>query len=103
MPLAHPRAARLAHVQHTHSQSNLPARGTKLASNATRDGVAERWADAAVHKSLAGALARITSDDALLREGARTSVTTATPHDAHPRYRRHTGPGLGQMLRRVLR
>src|SRR5439155_24958551 len=52
--------------------------------------------------SLAGALALITSDDALRRARALTSVQTAQPHDAQPRSLRHTGPGIGTLLRLVL-
>ena len=86
-PLAHQRAALLAHVQHTHSPYNLPAIGTKIADKAHREGVAERCADAAVHKSIAVDLALITSDDARLRDGERTLVTTAKHHDANTRSR----------------
>ena len=53
MPLARQRAELLAHVQHTNSQYNLPAIGKKMASKATRAGVAARFADPAVHKSIA--------------------------------------------------
>src|SRR5882724_7159177 len=63
MPLARTRGALLAHVHNTNRQYHLPAMGKKIASKANRDGVAERCADPAVHKSLAGALALITSDD----------------------------------------
>jgi hypothetical protein len=51
MPLAHKRAELLAHVQHTHSQDTLPAIGKKIAYQANREGVAERFADPAVQKS----------------------------------------------------
>src|SRR5262249_13803936 len=74
----------LAHVHHTKSPYNLPAIGNKLAYKANRDGGAERFADPAVHKSLAVELALIPSDDALRRDVARTIVTTARPHDAPP-------------------
>jgi Transposase len=60
-PLAHTRAALLAPVHNPNSQSHLPAIGTKIASNAHRAGVAERCADPAVHKSIAGALALLPS------------------------------------------
>jgi transposase len=59
-------------------------------------------ADPAVPKSLEVALARITYDDALLRDVARSLLTTARPPDAHTLYRRHTVPGIGKMLRLVL-
>jgi hypothetical protein len=83
MPLAHKRAELLAHVQNTHSPYHLPALGKKIAYKATRDGVAERFADPAVHKSLESDLALITSYDELLREVERTIVHTAKPHDAN--------------------
>ncbi len=101
-PLAHKRAALLAHVQNTHSPYHLPAMGTKIASKANREGVAERCADAAVQKSIAVDLALITSDDALRRDGELPIVTTAKHHDAHTLSLLHTVPGIGTMLRLVL-
>jgi hypothetical protein len=61
--LAHKRAELLAHVQNTNSQYHLPAIGKKLAYKANREGGAERFADPAVHKSIAGDLALITYYD----------------------------------------
>src|SRR4030095_9011454 len=52
MHLAHKRAELLAHVQNTNSQYNLPAIGKKIAYKANREGVAERFADPAVQKSI---------------------------------------------------
>jgi Transposase len=99
MPLAHKRAALLAHVHNTTSQSNLPAIGQHIASQANRDGVAERFADPAVHKSIEVALALLTSYDARLRDVALPLLTTAKHQDAHTRYLRHTVPGMGTLLR----
>ena len=45
------RADLLSHVQNTHSQYNLPEIGTKIAYKANREGVAERFREAAVQKS----------------------------------------------------
>ena len=101
-PLAHTRAELLAHVQHTNRQYNLPAIGTKIAYKAHREGVAERCADPAVHKSMAVDLALIPSDDALLRDVERTIVNTARHHDANTLHLVHTVPGIGKMLRLVL-
>lgn len=103
MPLARTRGARLAHVQHTNSQDHLPAIGKKIASTANRDGVAERCADPAVHKSLEVELALIGYEDDLLRDVERPIVTTAKHHDAQTLSLRHTVPGIGKMLRLVLR
>ena len=102
-PLAHTRAALLAHVQQTHSQSNLPALGQKMADQANRDGVAERLADPAVHQRIDVDLALISDDDERLGDVERTLVTTATPHDANPLSLLPTAPGIGTILSRVLR
>jgi len=53
MHLTRQRGALLAPVHTTHRQYTLPAIGTKIAYTAHRDGVAERFADPAVHKSIA--------------------------------------------------
>jgi len=50
MHLAHKRGERLAHIQNTHSQYNLPASGKKIAYKANRDGVAERFVDPPVQE-----------------------------------------------------
>ena len=102
MHLARTRGEFLAHVQNTNSQYTLPAIGKKIAYKANRDGVAERCADPAVHKSIAVDLALITSDDALLRDVERTIVTTAKHHDAQTLYVLQTGPGIGTILSLVL-
>jgi transposase len=102
MPLARKRGELLAHVHNTNSQYNLPAIGQKIAYKANRDGVAERFADPAVHKSIEVDLALITYYDALLRDVELTVVTTAKHHDAQTLYLRQTVPGIGQILSLVL-
>jgi Transposase IS116/IS110/IS902 family len=92
------RAALLAPVHKTTSPYNLPELGQQMADKAKRDGVAERCAEAAVHKTIAVDLALLTSDDALRKDLALSLLTTATPHDAHTLYLRPTVPGIGQML-----
>src|SRR6266571_3546840 len=86
MHLARKRGELLAHVQNTNSQYNLPAIGKKIAYKANRDGVAERFADPAVQKSIEVDLALITYYDELLRDVERTIVTTAKHHDAQTLY-----------------
>jgi transposase len=103
MHLAHKRAALLAHVQHTNRQYNWPAIGKTIASKANRDGVAERCADPAVHKSIEVDLALITYDDELLRDVELTLVNTATHHDANTLYLLQTVPGIGKILSLVWR
>ena len=56
MHLTRKRAEMLAYIQHTNSQDNLPETGKKLAYQANRAGVAERFPDPAGQKSLEVAL-----------------------------------------------
>ena len=102
LPLARQRGALLAHGHQTNRQYHLPAMGKKSASQANRDGVAERFAAPAVPKSLAVDRALIPSDDAVRREVERPIVTTAKPHDAQTLSLRHTVPGIGKILSLVL-
>jgi transposase len=102
MHLARKRGELLAHVQNTNSQYNLPAIGKKLAYKTNRDGVAERFADPAVQKSIDVDLVLIGSDDELLRDVELTLVTTAKHHDANTLYLLQTVPGIGKILSLVL-
>jgi len=102
MHLTHKRAELLAHVQNTNSQYNLPAIGKKIAYKANREVVAERFADAAVQKSIEVDLALITYYDALLRDVELTIVNTARHHDANTLHLLQTVPGIGKILRLVL-
>src|SRR6266436_5667876 len=102
MHLARKRGELLAHVQNTNSQYNLPAIGKKIAYKANREGVAERFADAAVQKSLAVDLALITSYDELLRDVELPIVKTAKHHAPNTLYLLQTVPGIGKILSLVL-
>ena len=101
-PLMRKRAALLSHVQNTNSQYNLPEIGKKIAYKANRTGVAERFDDAAVQKTIAVDLALITYDDALLKDLELSLLKTAKHHDAHTLYLLHTVPGIGKILSLVL-
>jgi transposase len=102
MHLARKRGELLAHVQNTNSQYNLPAINKKLTYKANRDGVAERFADPAVQKSIEVDLALIGYYDALLRDIELTIVKTAKHHDAHTLHLLQTVPGIGKILSLVL-
>jgi transposase len=102
MHLARKRGEILAHVQNTNSQYNLPAIGKKITYKANRDGVAERFADPAVQKSIEVDLALITYYDALLRDVELPIVKTAKHHDAQTLYLLQTVPGIGKILSLVL-
>src|SRR5437763_2781717 len=97
------RAALLAHIQNTNSQYNLPQIGKKIAYTANRDGVAERFADPAVQKSIAVDLALMGHYAQLLRDMELAVLQTAKHHDAHTRYLLRTVPGIGEIRSLVLR
>jgi transposase len=96
------RAELLAHIQKTHRPDNLPEIGKKIASKATRDGVAERFPEPAVQQNIEVDLALIGHYDQRLRDMARSVRNTAQPHDANTRYLRRTVPGVGEILSLVL-
>ena len=102
MYLTRKRAALLAHIQTTNSQYTLPEIGKKLASNAPRAGVAERFPAPAVQKSMDVDLALLGSDEPLLRALELHIVKAAKQHDAHPLYLLQTVPGIGKILSLVL-
>jgi hypothetical protein len=72
----------LAHVQNTNSQYNLPEIGKKIAYKANREGVAERFPDPAVQKSVEVDLALMDYYDRLLSDLELTILQTAKQHDA---------------------
>src|SRR5947207_2511605 len=96
------RADLLAHIQQTNSQSHLPEIGKQIADKANRDGVAERFPDPAVQKSMAVDLALIGHDDQLLRDVELSMGRTAQHHEAHTLYLLRTVPGIGDILSLVL-
>jgi transposase len=100
--LTRKRGELLAHIHNTNSQYNLPEIGKKIAYKTNRDGVAERFPDPAVHKSVEVDLALIDFSDQLLRDVELTIVQTAKQHDAQTLYRLQSVPGIGKILRVVL-
>src|SRR5437867_9271691 len=63
MPRMRKRAELLTHIHKTHSQYNLPEMGKKIAYKANRTGVAERFPEPAVQKSIEVDLALIDHDE----------------------------------------
>jgi transposase len=102
MSLSRKRADLLAHIQNTNSQYNVPEIGKKLAYKANRDGVAERFPDPAVQKSMEVDLALIGYDDPLLSDVELPIVKAAKQHDAQTLYLLQTVPGIGKILSLVL-
>jgi transposase len=102
MHLMRKRAELLTHIQNTNSQYNLPEIGKKIAYKANRDGVAERFPDPAVQKSIEVDLALIDHYDRLLRDMELSILKTAKQHDANTLYLLRTVPGIGEILSLVL-
>jgi transposase len=102
MHLMRKRSELLSHVQNTNSQYNLPEIGKKIAYKANREGVADRFAEAAVHKNIEVDLALITYYDELLRDLELSIIQTAKKHDANTLYLLQTVPGIGKILSLVL-
>lgn len=96
------RAELLTHIQQTNSQYNLPEIGKKIAYKTNRPGVAERFADPAVQKSVEVDLALLDYYDQLLRDLELAIVKTAKQHDANTLYLLQTVPGIGKILSLVL-
>jgi len=102
MYLTRKRAELLAHIQNTNSQYNLPEIGKKLAYKANRDGVAERFSDPAVQKSMEVDLALLGYYDPLLSDLELHIVKAAKQHNANTLYLLQTVPGIGKILSLVL-
>src|ERR671930_749851 len=102
MYLTRKRAELLAHIQNTNSQYNLPEIGKKLAYKANRDGVAERFPDPAVQKSMEVDLALLGYYEPLLRELELNIDKAAQQHDPNTLYLLQTVPGIGKILSLVL-
>jgi hypothetical protein len=97
MHLMRKRAELLTHVQNTTSQYNLPEIGKKLAYKANRQGVAERFPDLAVQKSIEVDPALIDHYDRLL-SATWSYILSTPPNSATPTP--STGCALCQVLAR---
>ncbi len=95
------RAELLTHIQNTASQYLLPALG-KIAYPGNRVGVAERFRDPEVRKSVETNLALVDEYDRLLSELELHLTQTAKVHDVNAFYRLRSVPGIGKILALVL-
>lgn len=102
MYLMRQRADLLAHVQNTNSQYNLPEIGKKIAYKSNRAGVAERFADASVQKSVSVDLALIEYLDKTLNDLELTITRLAKEHDHHTFFLLRSVPGIGKILALVI-
>jgi transposase len=88
----------LAHVQSTHHQYNLAVPEKKVAYAANRGGVAERFADPDVRKSLETDLALVADYDEKIRDLQLHLEKRAKEHDRDAYHRLRSVPGIGKIL-----
>jgi transposase len=98
MSLVRKRAELLTHVQQTNSQYNLPELGKNIAYKANHNGVAARFPDLGVQKSMEVDLALIGYSDPLLSDLELHIVKAGKQHAAQTLYLLQTVPGIGKIL-----
>src|SRR5574341_2517793 len=98
MYLMRKRSELLAHVQNTNSQYNLPEIGKKIAYKKNRQGVAERFCDPSVQRSIELDLKLMEVHDRLIREVELHIVRTVKEHDPGAFLALRSVPGIGKIL-----
>jgi transposase len=92
----------VAHIQNTNTQYNLPMFRKKLSRKYNHDGVAERFDDPQVRKSVQTDLDMIASFNQVLKQLEWHIEKTARQHDFHTLYLLRSIPGVGQILALVI-
>ena len=88
----------VAHILNTNTQYNLPAFNKKLTRKYNHDGVAERFEDPYVRKSVEVDLEMIESLNQILKKLEWHIEKTARQHDYHTLYLLRSIPVVGQIL-----
>ena len=96
--LVRKRGQLLAHIQNTHHQCNLPEPSRKIIYKANREGLAERFTDPAVRKSIAIDLELAEHYDLLIRDLELDLVRSAKLHAPHTFHLLRSLPGVGKVL-----
>nr|MBC8359826.1 IS110 family transposase [Candidatus Desulfatibia profunda] len=92
----------VAHIHNTNTQYNLPAFAKKISRKYNREGVAERFEDPAVKKSVEVDLAMIDSLNQILAQLEWYIEKTARQHDYQTLYLLRSIPGVGPILGLVI-
>jgi len=98
MHLVRKRAELLAHVQNTNHQYNLPEIGKNIGKKGNRAGLAQRFTDASVRKSIELDLGLIDHYDQLLHRVEHEISLIAKIDDADSYFRLRSIPGIGRIL-----
>jgi len=96
------RAELFAHIQNTRSQYNLPDPLGCIAKPKNREGIAQRFDDPSVQKSMAVDLEMIEAYDHILTQLERDIIACAKEHDLRSYALLQTIPGVGRILALVL-
>lgn len=102
MHLTRKRAELLAHIQNTNYQYNLPDIGNKVAYKANRQGVADKFPDESVRKSIELDLKLLDHYDQILPRLKHELSLIAKTHDADSYFRIRSIPGIGRILGLVI-
>jgi transposase len=100
--LVRKRSELLGHIQNTNSQYNLPEIDKKITYKSNRNGVAERFPDPSVQKSVEVDFALIAHYDKLLTDLELYIVRTAKGHDGNTFFRLRSVHGIGKILALVI-
>ena len=92
----------VAHILNTNTQYNLPAFNKKLTRKYNHDGVAERFIDPEVRKSVEVDMEMIESLNQTLKKLEWHIEKTARHHDYHTLYLLRSIPGVWQILSLVI-
>jgi transposase len=96
------RADLLTHIQQTNHQYNLPKIGNTLKYKGNREGVAERFEDASVRKTVEVDLELIAYYDTIIRKLEGHLGRSAKEHDPQALHILQTIPGIGKILSLVI-
>jgi transposase len=92
----------IAHIQNTNTQYNLPQLRKRLTRRHNHEGVAERFEDPEVRKSVEVNLEIVSAMEQILRKLEWYIETVAREHDYHTLYLLRSIPGVGQILALVI-
>jgi len=96
--LVRKRGQLLAHIQNTHHQCNLPEPTRKILYKANREGIAEKFVDPSVRKSVEVDFELVAHYDKLIRGLELFLVRSAKQHDPQVFHRLRSLPGVGKIL-----
>ena len=96
------RADLLAHIQNTNHQYNLPRFEKAIAYKGNREGIAERFSDECVQKSIEVNLSLIDHYDQLSRKLEYYIDKKAKVHDPEALFRLRSFPGIGHTLALII-